>query len=698
MSGRSRQQQHRMLFVSFVSIASLFILLNYKLPVYIRRYDDEVILPATVGVKKGDNVKESIISNTNLAINNEEYDHESFIEWGGVLPIRRFQMKSNTGIVLRTFSIKTANLERTATLTNSHRMHAALNSIFDISSSLPTSSILNYSTSMKQCNKQCLKRNDCDAWEFHFSEILSVNSTCTLFAQPYQNLGILSDNRQKSSSLSSSSSNMSPVPPPYGPGSSCGRPPFTKPCPKHNTRNDDNFSNSPRRTSFLAAHQAPNNDINYAVGFVQRHARVLTRRGRMKYNDDDSGNIQKKKFRRRGTTKKKKKGIGLPHNQEKSVDDGPLIVYEDTIVSNRVLVVLHYHHSIPSHDHLYLLVNTLLRSTFSPTLFDLVIITPQPEPLPLSFQNITNTTKLLTLVNPLVPKDEQSKYGSSSYMSLPIAYAKFPGYKGYLLMNDDVSIRMFDLIKHPEIWFNKYPWCTEATRKPREPLPRMEQITQASNLIVRNDKAYEGWKWWNKDSGSTTWPPPHLSLSNFDAALAALNEFCEQSLNTVLMSSQDESRRDEFCGSRASTTLAPSVHSKGDVLYVPNIQSTSTRGDDKYANLGLAEMKSLKLFGEHDVFLEVAIPMVYNLVVPDNLLLSAPYCNLLPQKFVPHLYQPVYSREGEFLSELRCSVLHPLKFSEAENVRYWQSIIEAECGNECKRNSEVGWQLRPTPL
>jgi hypothetical protein len=41
--------------------------------------------------------------------------------------------------------------------------------------------------------------------------------------------------------------------------------------------------------------------------------------------------------------------------------------------------------------------------------------------------------------------------GANGIMSLPIVCAKFPGYGGYALINDDMMFRSWDLRR--EIWF-----------------------------------------------------------------------------------------------------------------------------------------------------------------------------------------------------------------------------------------------------
>ena len=43
-------------------------------------------------------------------------------------------------------------------------------------------------------------------------------------------------------------------------------------------------------------------------------------------------------------------------------------------------------------------------------------------------------------------------------MSLPLARAHFPGYGGYLLVNDDAMLRLWAL--PPATWFGARPWGT----------------------------------------------------------------------------------------------------------------------------------------------------------------------------------------------------------------------------------------------
>jgi hypothetical protein len=99
---------------------------------------------------------------------------------------------------------------------------------------------------------------------------------------------------------------------------------------------------------------------------------------------------------------------------------------------------------------------------------DLVVITPHEVSL-LPATNGINASKengihssgsSSSLVNPFSSTSDNSRRGSSGQMSLPIARAKFPGYKGYLLVNDDTMVKFWELPS--DLWFGDRPWGTFA--------------------------------------------------------------------------------------------------------------------------------------------------------------------------------------------------------------------------------------------
>lgn len=371
----------------------------------------------------------------------------------------------------------------------------------------------------------------------------------------------------------------------------------------------------------LAAYQAKHNHPGFSVGFLQRHAQLLTMKS----------------------------------------------MSSSSTPTNRMLYILHYHHKPNSSWHLSYLVNEMLPGYLPLDMFDIAVITPEPVLLPVSPGN----SAVKSLVNPFVPRDPTSHYGANSYLSVNIARTKFPGYKGYLLVNDDAHIRFWDIIGEEEKrkqYFGNRPWVTfPIYSKPG--VPFYDQV-QRSLELPRQIKEhypygnYKEWAWWNRDSGSTSLPPLGEERSNFEAALEAVNELCAtQGLKVHIPSD----RKSLFCDDRNPFTLAPYVHGKADVFFVPD------------GILGDAFIEALQLFGSHDVMLEIAVPMVYALLVPDHLQLSIPYCD-----FVEREGEPYYQRVGEPFEEMQCTVSHPLKISIAERRSGWQKIVNDECVSMCR--------------
>jgi hypothetical protein len=482
-----------------------------------------------------------------------------------------------------------------------------------------------------------LDYEDCDAWETVVLDFDNNTWKCTLFAQPLKEEADDGVNDTKNFHANADQWNKNPSS-------------INKNLPSNSYRKKfQKQQHSYVQTKFLSAWQSPNNSPRYTVGFLQRRAKVLTR--------------------------KIAATAAAAHR------------------SDRILYVLHYHHPIPSSGHLDVLLNQLLISYLPPEMFDLVVVTPNEEVLPIKYSSDghVSSSSSSSLANPFVPKDDKSKLGSNSYMSISLAQTKFPGYKGYLLVNDDAVLRFWDMMDSQNIWFAYRPWVTEPFI--------MEDLNHPSQQIKRgedkiydiDDKLYADWNWWNKDSGSTTWPPPHLARSNFDAALAALNELCEiivtkgthKSLFTGLPA-------ETLCQQRTNNSiLAPYVHGRADVFYVPN--------DEPF---GPAFIKSLSVFGSHDVFLEIAVPMLYQLVVPNTPIwrkdplwgLSAPYCQRA-QSGGQIAFEPVHSRKGQIHPDLQCTVLHPLKFSRIEYVEYWRQVVREECGVSCDDYSKIPWRV-----
>jgi hypothetical protein len=78
---------------------------------------------------------------------------------------------------------------------------------------------------------------------------------------------------------------------------------------------------------------------------------------------------------------------------------------------------------------------------YLPPFFDVAVIGPQ-EGQPFLLNHKVGNDLGSTLVNLFSPKDSNSILGYNSYLSLPMAWAHFPGYRGYLLANDDVFLQI----------------------------------------------------------------------------------------------------------------------------------------------------------------------------------------------------------------------------------------------------------------
>ena len=402
--------------------------------------------------------------------------------------------------------------------------------------------------------------------------------------------------------------------------------------------NDDNM--------YLNAIQSVNNDAGYVIGYLQRRAQVV----RFQRRQDDLSSQSR---------------------------------------SDRILYILHSHHSIPHHVLSAVVKENLAFSLPASVRFDLVVDTPQTMSLVVDYFQ----QKGSGLLNPFFAYSggtgKQSKRGTNSYMGLVMAMAKFPGYKGYLFVNDDAAIRFWSM--DPSLYFDNRPWATI----PRLAIPshgRGQKLSMKQTVIGNSTRTilqhppygfYVDWEWWNLDSGSTVNPPPGLTRSNFDATLAALQQFCNNLQETLV----DPHRRSYYCHQRPSDTIVPYIHGKGDVFYVP--------GNELGRNLS----RALLVFGEHDVFLEIAIAMVYSMLVPDDQWVPVPYCDgdrymdergneLVTRKKSPgeKIFLPLYSVQGT--NDTMCAVIHPLKFSKEEDIRYWKHVMKTECA-ACNRNSKL---------
>jgi len=359
-----------------------------------------------------------------------------------------------------------------------------------------------------------------------------------------------------------------------------------------------------RKEEPLDIYQADNNSPDFLVGFVQRKAKVL-RPETCTGKDNDN-------------------------------------------VSERVLYILHFHHEVIPAAYTKI-VNEILPTSWL-CIMDLVIVTPREiDIVAHGVQSLGHKS----LRNPFRAKSSTSARGANGHMSLPIARAKFSGYKGYLLVNDDAMLKTWDLAK--DVWFEGRPWGTFI------PSQYGEQQWVRRQIMKRYPYGNQGgWSWYNYDSGSVL-QRNNLTRSNFDAALTALNEICNDEEITGTMNPTLHKR---FCLERTKNIVSPFCNGKADIFYVPGNA------------LGAAMTKAMITFGEHDVFMEIAFPMTYNLLVPEARALEMPYCDSTGRELMFKPYFQPTRKEGEFLI---CPALHPIKFGRTSSIEYWKEINSVEC-------------------
>jgi len=402
--------------------------------------------------------------------------------------------------------------------------------------------------------------------------------------------------------------------------------------------------------STVASHQAPNNDPTHVVGFLQRRASVV-------------------------------RLVATNHSTNQTTST----TTTTTTTSNRVLLVVHSHHPFREKV-LGILMDRMLATSLPRDLFDVVVISPIEESIPAFAGGPIIGHSLVYPFVPIVPGTN----GANAHMSLPIAMARFPGYRGYLVINDDVMMRFWNLT--PELWFQDRPWVQFPTFSSGQATPRQPQDPGPRRMPRRFPHgAYGGWAWWNIDSGRVEREQLGQTRSNFDAALAAKNEICTQLPHYILQ----HHRRTEFCND-TTTTLRPYMHGKGDVFYVP--------GND----LGKRLAQAMTIMGEHDVMLEIAVPLAYHLIVPDDMHLVIPYCDgvqmMDPTKkmvvwrspTVDYQYEPLYWTPYD--SEAKCATIHPVKFSDPLGIAYWEGVLQAECSTcppLATLTSESSWKWDP---
>ena len=90
----------------------------------------------------------------------------------------------------------------------------------------------------------------------------------------------------------------------------------------------------------------------------------------------------------------------------------------------------------------------------------------------------------------------------------------------------------------------------------------------------------------------------------------------------------------------------------------------------------------LTLMGEHDVFLEFAVPMIMYVLVPQRLRMEMPVCDFSPKtlglEYDPSkpMYKPLFQpTQPESIHLKHCPTFHPIKFGKIESIQYLQTMI-----------------------
>lgn len=247
---------------------------------------------------------------------------------------------------------------------------------------------------------------------------------------------------------------------------------------------------------------------------------------------------------------------------------------------------------------------------------------------------------------------------------------KFPDYAGYLLVNDDAMLKLWDLDR--KVWFNDKAWGTFT------PHEYGEQIWFPRIMRKRPPFGKYWWSWYNLDSGTVRYHK-NATRSNFDAALDAMNELCEP--DTKITQNLKSSQVEEFCTNRTRNILRPFYNSggKADILYVPGTE------------LGSNIAKAMTLFGEHDVMMEIAYPMVLSVVAQKEEVLEMPLCDGSATELDFENYFELKRKEGQGLD---CPTIHPIKFGKNSSLTYWQDLLQKSCSQCTLLHSNEGyWRL-----
>ena len=93
----------------------------------------------------------------------------------------------------------------------------------------------------------------------------------------------------------------------------------------------------------------------------------------------------------------------------------------------------------------------------------------------------------------------------------------------------------------------------------------------------------------------------------------------------------------------------------------------------------------MTIFGEHNVFMEIAFPITCSLLVTESSALKMPYCDSTGRELIFQQYFQPTQKEGKSLS---CPTIHPIKFGRFASMEYWKEILSVECSWWCTWRSE----------
>ena len=135
----------------------------------------------------------------------------------------------------------------------------------------------------------------------------------------------------------------------------------------------------------------------------------------------------------------------------------------------------------------------------------------------------------------------------------------------------------------------------------------------------------------------------------------------------------DASSIQEFCTNRKETTVTPFSHGKADTGMC-------------LGTIGPPCPRPWLCLGEHNIFMEMAYPMIYNLLVPREKVLEMPICNTSDCSLFS------YKQERK-PRDLPCPVIHPIKFGKEKWIVLWKEIVDKRSRCEWQNENQTYWEI-----